>query len=155
MPKKTKENDLKLMTMAAAVLVLMPAMAKADVDGKELFTRTCATCHFAKRDPARMADMVAPPMDMLSAHVRVTTGGDRDAFIKQVVDYIKAPSPEKSVEPIAIQRFGLMPAIGESFPDLKHEDLVAIAGWIYDEYKNVTLPSPEQQRKLIEQTRGR
>ncbi len=144
---------MKLLTMAAAVLVLAPTAAMAEVDGKDLFARTCATCHFAKRDPARMAEMVAPPMDMLSAHVRVATGGDRDAFIKQVVDYVRAPSPEKSVEPMAIQRFGLMPAIGESFPGLKREDLVAIAGWIYDEYKNVTLPSPEQQRKFMEQTR--
>lgn len=146
---------MRFLIPVIAAVMLAPSLAAAQTDAERLFMRTCATCHFLKRDPARMAQMQAPPMDMLAAHVREATGGDQARFVTQIVEYVKAPAPEKSVEPHAIERFGLMPAIGETFPDLQDAQLTAIAEWIWTQYKDVPLPSPEQQKKFMEQTRGR
>lgn len=141
--------------IAAALLAALagPAAAQSAPDGQKLFMRTCVTCHFARLDPQRMAQMAAPPMDMLSAHVRAAVGPDRDKFVAWIVDWVRAPSAQKSVEPMAIERFGLMPPIGESFPELTDAELTAIGEYIYDTYKDVQLPPQEQRRRLIEQTR--
>lgn len=131
----------------ALTLMLLPPLAWAE-DGKAIFLRTCATCHFLQRDPARRDEMVAPPIDMMSAHVREAVQGDRDAFIRRVVDYIRAPAPGKSVDALAVQRFGLMPAIGDTFPDLTDGDLRAVAGWMFDAHANVQLPPPAMRGRM-------
>lgn len=138
--------------LLALVAVVQPSAA-AETDPERLFLETCGTCHFARRDPARMSEMVAPPMDMMSAHVRAAIGDDRDTFIAWVLDWVRAPSEQKSVDAMAIQRFGLMPPIGDTFPDLKDEDIKAVAGWIYDTYKNVQLP-PMRQRMQWQRQMG-
>jgi cytochrome c5 len=132
---------------AALALSLLPSLAQAE-DGKAIFLRTCATCHFLQRDPARRDEMVAPPIDMMSAHVREAVRGDRDAFIRRVVDYIRAPAEGKSVDALAVQRFGLMPAIGDTFPDLTDADLRAVAGWMFDAHANVQLPPPAMRGRM-------
>ena len=131
----------------ALILMLLPPLARAE-DGKAIFLRTCATCHFLQRDPARRDEMVAPPIDMMSAHVREAVRGDRDAFIRRVVDYIRAPAEGKSVDAMAVQRFGLMPAIGDTFPDLTDADLRAVAGWMFDAHGNVQLPPPAMRGRM-------
>jgi len=139
---------MKTAVMSAALaLSLLPSLACAE-DGKAIFLRTCATCHFLQRDPARRDEMVAPPIDMMSAHVREAVGGDRDAFIRRVVDYIRAPAPGKSVDVLAVQRFGLMPAIGDTFPDLTDADLRAVAGWMFDAHGGVQLPPPAMRGRM-------
>ncbi len=142
---------MRLPLIAAALLGLaLPASAATEPDGAEVFTRTCATCHFARLDRARMGEMAAPPMDMLAAHVRDAVGDDRDAFVAWMVDWVKAPSEAKSIEPMAIRRFGLMPPIGDSFPGITDAELRAVAGWIHDEYRDVALPPPAERRRLQE-----
>ncbi|WP_170958994.1 c-type cytochrome [Magnetospirillum sp. 15-1] len=123
----------------AAVVILFPWGAEAG-EGKAIFDGACASCHFARRDPARRDEMVAPPIDMMSARIRQLSGNDRDAFLARVVDYVKAPSADKSADPNAIQRFGLMPAIGDTFPQLTDKDLVAVAAWMFDAHASVRLP---------------
>jgi cytochrome c5 len=123
----------------AVVIALFPWAAAAG-DGKAVFDEVCANCHFARRDPLRRDEMVAPPIDMLSARIRQLSGNDRPAFVTRVVAYVKAPSAEKSADSNAIQRFGLMPPIGDTFPQLTDGDLRAVAEWMFDAHGAVRLP---------------
>lgn len=123
----------------AAVIAMFPWAAEAG-DGKAIFDEACATCHFARRDPQRRDEMVAPPIDMLSARIRQLNGSDRQAFVARVVAYVKAPSADKSADSNAIARFGLMPPIGDTFPQLTDGDLSAVAEWMFDAHGSVRLP---------------
>lgn len=134
-----------------AMAALLPAAAVAQ-DGRAVFDKACANCHFERRDPARMNEMVAPPMDMMAVHVREAVNNDRSAFVRRVVGYIKAPSAETAVDAMAIQRFGLMPPIGDTFPDLTDADLTLVAGWIYDHYGDVQPPAAEQRQMWRKQS---
>lgn len=135
-----------------ALTLLLPAAAAAQ-DGRAVFDKACSACHFERRDPARMKEMVAPPMEMMAAHVRDAVGNDRAAFLRQVTGFIKAPSVATSIEPAAVERFGLMPPIRDSFPELTDAELDAVAAWMFDHFAGVSLPTPEQRQKLLEQTR--
>ncbi len=144
---------MKHMSLLAVLAALLPAAtAAAASDGKAVFDKACATCHFERRDPARMKDMIAPPMDMMAVHVREAVRNDRAAFVQRVVGYIKAPSAEAAVDANAIQRFGLMPSIRDSYPDLTDTDLDAVAGWMYDHYADAQMPTAEQQQKWRQQS---
>lgn len=131
---------MKRIAMATALLVLPLDDVRAE-SGQAIFARSCATCHFTQRDPARRDEMVAPPIDMLSARLRQVTGNDRAAFINRVVAYVRHPDAAKSVDPMAVQRFGLMPAIGDTFPDLKDAELQDVAGWMFDAHAGTRLPA--------------
>lgn len=133
------------------IAVLLPVAAAAQ-DGRAVFDKACATCHFERRDPARMNEMVAPPMDMMAAHVREAVNNDRAAFVRRVVAYVKAPSAETAVDAMAIQRFGPMPPIGDTYPDLTSAELDAVAGWIYDHYADAQLPAMDQRQMWRKQT---
>ena len=126
-------------TCVAVAIALVPWEAAA-ADGKAIFDGACASCHFARRDPQRRDEMIAPPIDMMSARIRQLSGSDREVFVARVVAYVKAPSAEKSADPNAIQRFGLMPPIGDTFPQLTDTDLRAVAEWMYDAHGSVRLP---------------
>lgn len=139
---------MKAAILSVALVLMLPSPPTRAEDGKAIFLGTCATCHFLQRDPARRDEMVAPPIDMMAAHVREAVGGDRDAFIRRVVDYVRAPAPGKSVDAMAVQRFGLMPAIGDSFPDLTDADLRAVAGWMFDAHVGVQLPPPAMRGRM-------
>ncbi|MCR6631846.1 MAG: hypothetical protein NVV74_18360 [Magnetospirillum sp.] len=143
----------RFLAMMAALLACWSG-ARAG-DGRAIFLKSCATCHFASRDPARRDEMVAPPIDVMAVHVRLATGGDRAAFIRQVVDYVRAPAAEKSVDPMAVERFGLMPAIGDTFPDLTEADLALVAGWMYDAHLDLQMPTGAAAGRGMGGGRGR
>lgn len=126
--------------------LIAPAWAGEDTGA--LFDQTCGACHFRYRDPSKRDEMVAPPMDMMSAHLRALTGNDRAAFVARVTEYIKAPDPAKTADAMAVQRFGLMPAIGETFPDLDDGQLQALAGWIFDQFAKAQLPPADQRGRM-------
>ena len=129
----------RLMWAIVAVAVAGAAEGRAE-DGRAIVERTCATCHFLQRDPSRRDEMVAPPLDMMAAHVRQATGGGRAAFVDHVLGYVRHPDPAKSVDPMAVQRFGLMPPIGDSFPELTDAQLRVVADWMFDQFARVRLP---------------
>ncbi|OJX81748.1 c-type cytochrome [Magnetospirillum sp. 64-120] len=138
--------------MKAAFLILvllagLPVTGWAK-DGQAVFDAACATCHFKHRDPARRDEMVAPPMDMMAVHVRDAVGGQRAAFVARVVDFIKAPAEAKAVDAMAVSRFGLMPAIGDSFPELTDDDLRLVANWMFDTFAQSQLPPADQRRGM-------
>ena len=132
--------------IAFSLLSVLMLTAPAGAEEPEaIFDRACGVCHFKHRDPARRDEMIAPPMDMMAAHLRQVTGPDRAAFVARVVDFIKAPAEAKAVDAMAVQRFGLMPPIGDTFPELTEEELQAVAQWIFDAYAGARLP-PQNQR---------
>lgn len=137
------------MKHAFLILALLAAASSAWAkDGQAVFDAACAACHFKHRDPARRDEMVAPPMDMIAVHVRDAVGGQRDAFVARVVDFIKAPAAAKAVDAMAVSRFGLMPPIGDSFPELTDADLRLVATWMFDTFAQSQLPPAEQRRGM-------
>ena len=138
---------MKRVFLPLAVLSVLSSGAWAK-DGQAVFDATCAACHFKQRIPERRDEMVAPPMEMMAVHVRQATGGDRAAFVARVVDFIKAPSEAKAADAMAVKRFGLMPPIRDSFPELTDKDLQLVANWLFDAFAQSQLPPVEQRRGM-------
>ncbi|MBR9972644.1 hypothetical protein [Magnetospirillum sulfuroxidans] len=130
-------------SLLSMLALALPAAAEQP---EEIFDRACGTCHFKQRDPARRDEMIAPPMDMMAAHLRQVTGPERAVFVARVLDFIKAPAEAKAVDAMAVQRFGLMPPIGDTFPELTDGQLNAVANWIFDRFATAQVPPQGQQR---------
>lgn len=128
-------------------VLILTAPARAE-QPEAIFDRACGACHFKQRDPARRDEMIAPPMDMMAAHLRQVTGPDRAVFVARVLDFIKAPSEAKAVDAMAVQRFGLMPPIGDTFPELTDGELHAVANWIFDNFATAKLPPQDQRGRM-------
>ncbi len=131
--------------LLSALILTVPAQAEQP---EAIFDRACGACHFKQRDTARRDEMIAPPMDMMAAHLRQVTGPDRAVFVARVLDFIKAPAEAKAVDAMAVQRFGLMPPIGDTFPELTDGELHAVANWIFDNFATAQLPSPGQRGRM-------
>lgn len=72
--------------------------------GAALFRDICAQCHTTDPPPR-----LAPPMRMVSMHLRATYVTRAEA-VEHVVSYVRQPDAARSILPAhAVQRFGLMP----------------------------------------------
>jgi mono/diheme cytochrome c family protein len=77
----------------------------AAADGAQVFTMVCAMCH-SVQPPAK----AAPPMSHVTAYY-LRKHGDTTAAAAAIVAYLKKPEAARSLlPPMAIERFGLMPA---------------------------------------------
>ena len=92
-------------------------------DGKAIFDKNCSVCHSIMPPPK-----TAPPITPLASryHQRFTTKKDG---VNHLAAYLKAPDKNKAIEPQAITRFGMMPAL--NLPD---SELRAVAEWVWDQY---------------------
>ena len=118
--------------------------------GTEIFQSKCVACHMLKpmmdktkmkamNQEDRMAmkekmmkNMKAPPMNKVSAKLKHDFKNDKNTFTAFVKEYIVHPSKEKAhCMPMAIERFGLMPAIGQG---MSAKDLNTISNWLYDNF---------------------
>ncbi|GMV07111.1 MAG: hypothetical protein AMXMBFR53_33860 [Gemmatimonadota bacterium] len=73
------------------------------LEGKQTFDQVCAACHTLEPPPN-----LAPPMRMVSMHLRQAFPGEEEA-VAHVLAYLPAPDTAKAVMPAhAIERFGLM-----------------------------------------------
>lgn len=78
--------------------------AMAVAEGEQIFRDVCAQCHTMDPPPN-----LAPPMRMVSRHLRQSFGEESDA-VAHVVSYVRQPAADASIMPAhAIERFGLMP----------------------------------------------
>lgn len=78
--------------------------------GKHVVETVCFACH-TEQPPHK----TAPPLAMVANHYRQATPS-LEAATKRIVEWVPAPSREKSLlPPMAIERFGLMPA--QQLPD--------------------------------------
>jgi cytochrome c len=112
------------------LLILLGPSASAELDqvlfdqGKGIFERNCMACHSYGPPPK-----AAPPMIGISGHYHQAFS-DRDQAIAHMVDFIKQPTPEKSMlMPMAQQAWGMMPPL--TLPD---EHLKAVGYWIWEIY---------------------
>lgn len=108
--------------------------------GKIKFNTFCTACH----KPNFESPMLAPPIAMVKEHYQQIYRDDKDAFVKAVVAWVKAPSPEKTLMPGAIQNFNIMPP----FP-LPDPDLTAIATYLFE----ADIPQPTGFEKHLEEER--
>lgn len=87
-------------------------------------------------------NLIAPPMNLLTTTIRKKVGNSQAAFVAHVTGFAVRPSPEKvKAMAEAVDRFGLMPPIGETAPFLSSDDLLAVAEWLfvrYDYEKEIT-----------------
>lgn len=95
--------------------------------GEAVYQSVCMACHVAEGMPT-----VAPPIFAVKNHV-LGAYPEREAFIKQVTEWVKAPDEKNALMPGAIRKFGLMPAT--EVPD---EELQAVAEFLYD--SDMSLP---------------
>lgn len=104
--------------------------------GKLKFEQTCIACHKYERSDS----MIAPPAFALQMHYANQYGSDEAAFRQAIVTWVKAPDPQKSLMPGAIQKFKIMPP----FP-LPDEDLEAIATYLFHADRNGACDMPNRQ----------
>ena len=92
-------------------------------EGLALMKTNCFSCHSPN---ANFENRLAPPMIGIKKHY-ITKGVSKKQFVKELSEYVKKPSADKSKMPGAVNRFGLMPVM--AFTD---NQLKAIAEYIYD-----------------------
>lgn len=98
-------------------------LAKSQHPGAKVYQSACMSCHALNAKE----EGIAPPLFGVKDHV-IKAYPERAAFIKRVVEWVKAPNPNDVLMPGAVKKFGLMPAQ----PQLSEADLQAVAEFIYD-----------------------
>jgi len=86
--------------------------------GYELMKQKCFICHFEKPDPAKMAQMIAPPMLRVQEHYKPAYA-EKENFVKAVMAYVNNPSQDKTLMPGAVKKFNLMPKVVYDQNELK------------------------------------
>ena len=109
-------------SIAAGVFAMATVSFAGVPDGAKIFESNCSVCHSINPPPKS-----APPIAPLASryHQRFQT---EEAGVAHLVAFLKKPDKQKSIDPQAVARFGLMPAI--SLPDA---ELRAIAAWIWEQ----------------------
>jgi cytochrome c len=110
--------------VAALFLAVVPASAQQatpDPEGAQIFDLVCAMCHSLNPPPK-----AAPPISHAAAYY-LRKYEETDAAAEAMVAYMKEPAEERSVmPPMAIERFGLMPAQAH----LTDAQLLAVARYV-------------------------
>jgi len=92
--------------------------------GKKLMETKCYLCH--NPSVPENGQRIGPPMVAVKAHY-LDVYKDKEAFVKGIMEFVKAPSEENTMMRGAVRRFGLMPS--QQFPE---EEIQKIAEYIYD-----------------------
>jgi len=106
-------------------LLVSPLLSAAEEEAKtgaEVYKESCAVCHVSEGKPT-----IAPPIFAVKNHV-IDAFPERDDFIEQVKNWVKAPDEKKALMHGAIRKFGLMPPMA----NLSDGELQAVAGYLYD-----------------------
>lgn len=116
-------NALTLVTLFSGISSKGHA-SQAITGGEELFQRNCSVCHSMKPPPK-----TAPPVLGIALHYREAFT-DRQKAVEHMVRFMQKPDASHSkLEPAAVKRFGLMPAMAMSPDDLK-----LVSEWFWDQY---------------------
>jgi len=97
-------------------------LAKA-LSGQEIFSKSCSVCHSMTPPPK-----AAPPIIPLAGryHLKFQT---KKEGVNHIIAYLKSPNKDNAIDPQAMTRFGLMPAL--TLPDA---ELRSVAEWVWDQY---------------------
>jgi cytochrome c5 len=140
--------------LATAILILLLAApyARAGSHGEEVYRNVCSACHIESMTPERVRradEMLGPPMNFMTTHLRQKVGNDKAAFVRHVVEFTMNPSRDKAMAmPRALQRFGLMPSLQTIAPQLDRSDVRAVAEWMWQRYDY------EKQLDLLDRHHG-
>jgi hypothetical protein len=127
------KNILTTFILLASTFIILNA---EDVTGESVYKAKCASCHMlnvkkdltSKERITLMKERKAPPMFKVSAKVRDSFKEDINKSIAFVADYIVTPDINKSLcMPMAIKKFGLMPAIGQS---MNTKEIEVVSKWV-------------------------
>ena len=121
---------LKITVLTAITAILIGACnktlsltAEQQKEALSLLESNCYTCHTPK---GGMSERLAPPMMAVKKHY-INESTSLATFTTELIDYVNAPSEEKSKMPGARRKFGLMPA----YP-LDDDKLKLIAQYIFE-----------------------
>lgn len=89
------------------------ALSPQAIEGKLLYSSSCNVCHDQALDPP-----LGPPMWSVQRRYKMATLDDED-FVESMVDFVKAPSPDKVKHDVAYQKMGLMPHLSLADDTLK------------------------------------
>lgn len=78
--------------------------------GYQLLQQKCLICHLITPDPAKMNQMIAPPIARVKEHYKPVYP-NKEAFVQAVMTYVNDPSETRSLMPGAVKKFHLMPKI--------------------------------------------
>lgn len=106
---------------AFAIAAAMTQLASAD-DGLSLFQDNCSACHMGEE---RGPDRIAPPVFAVKNHY-IQVHPAREAFVKALAEWIRAPAADRVLMPGAVRRFGLMEPV-----DIDAQSATKIAEFIF------------------------
>ena len=112
------------MFVLLGVTLSVCASANDNPDGSALFLENCGSCHGQSQSAG---GRVAPPMVAVKDHYQ-RVHAEKAAFVSALSGWVLERSPDKSLMPGAISRFGLMPSL-----EISGQDLVAIAEFVFEE----------------------
>lgn len=113
----------RLALLACVVAAPMAAGAQQGgvADGKTTFETICSVCHTIDAPPK-----LAPPMSHVARRYRMAFKTEEEAVAAMVAFVLKPDATKATMPPMAIERFGLMPAL-----PLSEGQLRAVASYIW------------------------
>lgn len=115
---------------------------KIELDGEELLTQKCSSCHNLDMPPKSYDDEVAPSMMAVTFHLKDFIHSNNPAdheekVISFVQDYVMEPSIEKSLcDKASLDSYGIMPS---QKGKVNKDELRAIVQYMYANYDNQIL----------------
>lgn len=115
---------------------------KAKLDGAELLTKKCSSCHNLDMPPKNYEDEIAPSMMAITFHLKDFIKPDNPSehqakIVSFVQDYVIEPTVEKSFcDKVSLESYGLMPS---QKGKVTKDELRAIARYMYKRYDNQIL----------------
>lgn len=94
--------------------------------GFKLMEEKCFVCHFAKPDPSRRSEMIAPPMLRVQEHYKPNYK-TKEEFVAAIKTWVNNPQEENTLMPGAIRKFKVMPKLV-----FEEEDLNLIAEALFE-----------------------
>ncbi len=115
---------ISICILSGLVSGVSPSIMSAEtLSGQEIFNKNCSVCHSVAPPPKS-----APPIMPIANryHLKFKT---KKEGVNHLVAYLKSPNKNDAVDPQAVTRFGLMPAL-----NLSDSELIAVAGWVWNQY---------------------
>lgn len=118
--------------MRLMVLFLMFfSFSYAEEYGYQVYKQYCFSCHLEKKEETTdNLSLKAPPIDVLTRQIKYFYR-TKDKFAEYIADFIKEPSPEKSICRPCIDRWGIMPSI----KDISPEEIQSVALWMFKNFR--------------------